>query len=272
MFVEDMKVSFNTVDDLMPSGRSKLIHSVGVHALGKLTWDHALPYTGLFKTGAHNMVIRLSSAADPKLLKAVGAGVTLKVFRDNVASANSFFLHSFNDKGWNFFNYPLQNHVSSAVGSPVHPGRLLLKKFEEASDYPFYTGLSDWAKIDDKGHHSQQIKFPFQLILVPNPSLKTAGAKQHQTSLPFTNQFSAIQPGTLLYTVYIQDAPFSQPFVAGKLTLNNDETGRLTTSSYGDNTLFFRHQKFEDDFVYHPEWKTTCPKRETCNWMFDEHH
>ena len=33
-----------------------------------------------------------------------------------------------------------------------------------------------------------------------------------------------------------------------------ETTGRATTSQFGDQHLFFKHQYVEDDFAKHPEW------------------
>jgi hypothetical protein len=35
--------------------------------------------------------------------------------------------------------------------------------------------------------------------------------------------------------------------------------GKLTTSKWGDQNLFFRHQKFDEDLALHPEWKPYIP-------------
>jgi len=268
IFFEDMTVTMKTVSEVMPSSHSKLIHSVGVHALGTLSWDIKLPYPGLFQTGSKHAFMRLSSASDPGN-KVVTPGVSLKVFRDNTPSANSFFLHNFTSTSWNFFDVNLQNHVSSVL--PAGPIQLLFTKFQTASQYAFYTGLSDWAKYDEQGHVTpdDKIKFPFQLILVPNPTVKAAGADLKPDGQPFTNQFATIQPATELYTVFIQDEPLATPYPAGKLTLNSDSTGQLITSSYGDQTLFFRHQQFEEDFVLRPDWKQVCPTPQTCEYMYN---
>jgi len=34
----------------------------------------------------------------------------------------------------------------------------------------------------------------------------------------------------------------------------------ITTSSWGDEHLYFRHQRMEDDLVFRPEWEPYTPK------------
>jgi hypothetical protein len=112
------------VSDEFPSGRSKLIHSVGVSAQVKFVYDaetvNNLGYTGLFG-GANYGVIRVSSAIQPDFTKENAAdgsfigGAGFKFFRDGVASANFLAMHLLKPwDSWNFFKYPLSNHLSHA--------------------------------------------------------------------------------------------------------------------------------------------------------------
>ena len=40
-----------------------------------------------------------------------------------------------------------------------------------------------------------------------------------------------------------------------EIVLNSE----LVTSLWGDKNMFFRHQRHDDDFRYHPEWMTETP-------------
>jgi len=67
-------------------------------------------------------------------------------------------------------------------------------------------------------------------------------------------QLSTIGPNTHLFDVYTYSSPSAHK--AGK----RDKFGSLTTTTqcvqslFGDEKLFFRHQRMEEDFVWRPEW------------------
>ena len=90
---------------------------------------------------------------------------------------------------------------------------------------------------------------------VPNPALK----KQFSNSQPsnpmnYLDQLKAVPANSSLYTVYGWSAP---PQIGGKRieigTL--DLHGSLVTSKWGDEKLFFRHQKVDTDLKFKPGWK-----------------
>ena len=90
---------------------------------------------------------------------------------------------------------------------------------------------------------------------VPNPALK----KQFSNSQPsnpmnYLDQLKAVPANSTLYTVYGWSAP---PQIGGKRieigTL--DLHGSLVTSKWGDEKLFFRHQKVDTDLKFQPGWK-----------------
>jgi len=54
-----------------------------------------------------------------------------------------------------------------------------------------------------------------------------------------------------LFEVYAQDVPTNSSVVRiGTLSL----TTTVDTSTFGDETMFYQHTKFEDDLNYRPEW------------------
>jgi len=62
-----------------------------------------------------------------------------------------------------------------------------------------------------------------------------------------------IPEGTVLYTVYARDRPST---LGGVETAIGEIVSRsqLKRSMWGDTHMYFRHQKHDDDFRYHPEW------------------
>jgi len=57
----------------------------------------------------------------------------------------------------------------------------------------------------------------------------------------------------VLYTVFALDKPSSlggKEMEIGEIVLRS----KMHTSMWGDTHMYFRHQKHDDDFRYHPEW------------------
>jgi hypothetical protein len=67
-------------------------------------------------------------------------------------------------------------------------------------------------------------------------------------------KLDSIAAGVTLFDVYTHSSPTAKK--QGK----REKLGTLTTTSqceqsaYGDTTLFFRHQRMEEDFALRPEW------------------
>ena len=73
------------------------------------------------------------------------------------------------------------------------------------------------------------------------------------------DQLMTIPSGTTLYKVYAMDAPAelggSETYIADLVL-----TSALTTSKWGDEHLFFRHQVMDDDISLRPEWEQYLDK------------
>ena len=91
--------------------------------------------------------------------------------------------------------------------------------------------------------------FPFSLNFVPS-SVPSFPDEFVQT---MPEQLMTVSSGTELYKVYAMDAPTE---LGGTETHIADMilTSKLTTSLWGDQHLFFRHQNMQDDVDIKPEW------------------
>ena len=69
----------------------------------------------------------------------------------------------------------------------------------------------------------------------------------------------SVPVGTVLYTIWAMDKPEE---LGGVETHIADLvlTSELTTSLWGDQHLFFRHQNMEDDLGLRPEWEQYTEK------------
>ena len=253
IFLEEMNPSFNTKGDAMKPGyfwghRTKYIHSVG--ATGKVRFvpnvSHANQFTGVLK-GADYGLIRLSSATQPSSSSPLGPGMGLKFLRDGVDSANLVSMFSVDGQpgDWDFFSHDFTTTIAHTEDVKL---RLLSKKFSTATDHIQTVGLSDFGGVDQSGQREGQNKFPFRLRFEPTSEVKgrfskTLAGNDHMV---YVDQLKSLPANTSLYNVYAYDGPpqtTGKESLIGKLQLD----GKLISSKWGDENLFFRHQKLADD-------------------------
>jgi len=219
-------------------------------------------FTGLFQ-GADYGIVRISAAKQYDTTQAAAAGsftpgMGVKMLRDNVPSANFVAMNQLQAQdSWNVFKYTWSNHV------PCHnldtALTALSKKFGTVSAWAANVGLSDMASIDQTGNTGASPVFPWSLLFVPNPALQSAFTDEF--SQDFKQQLMTIPAGMDLYTVYAQVNPNEQAVQIGTMTLDSS----FTTSQYGDETLFFKHQTFDEDVYIRSDWTATCATVTTCN-------
>jgi hypothetical protein len=253
LFIESMPASFDTVADDMPKSflgaRKKLIHSVGVIAQAKFVSYPTHNYTGLFKGGNFGL-IRLSSAAEKELVPSC----VIKFFRNNVKSSNIFFLYNLEaQESKNFFRHDLTNHPPDIYYNASAALLTLRKLFSKASDWPTFIGLNDFAKTDENGNVEKNPKFPFRLIFHPPANVRALFPETGDHYL--IDQLKTLEPMTL-FDIYAEEQPYGKANKIGRL----DITTKTTTSIFSDNTLFFQHERFDDDLLLRPQWKSDSIK------------
>jgi hypothetical protein len=263
LFLESMDTSFDAAADDMPYQgpfdlirRKKLIHSVGTIAQAKWVSVGSHPYTGVFK-GVDNLLIRFSSAKPVEANENMTPGISLKFLRDGVKSANLMAMYSLSgQKSMNFFAHDLTNHVPNLGGSIPFALKALQKAFEKASKWPTMLAMSDMAAYDQQGNKVAQPEFPWRLVFSPNPSVTAMFPETGNGD--YVKDTETLAAGTTLYDVYAEhDADEnnlhyekSKPVKIGQIVL----TTAPTSTSFGDNLLFFQHQRIDDDFAIHPDW------------------
>merc|ERR1712168_998223 len=99
--------------------------------------------------------------------------------------------------------------------------------------------------------------FPFSLNFVPSAGLSFPDEFVQSVN----SDLMTLPPGTTLYKVYALDAPVE---LGGTETHIADLvlTTSPTTSKWGDQHLFFRHQTVEDDVSFNPDWAEYLDKWE----------
>ena len=117
-FNMDVKHAFKKRGDELPQGIKKLSHTQGLVA--KVKWTpigDANGYTGMFKTGMDNVIMRLSETG---MLQEDSVGlmpsVAFKILRDGSFSDNVVAMPSFlGSKSWNFFENQMDTRVDHFV-------------------------------------------------------------------------------------------------------------------------------------------------------------
>jgi hypothetical protein len=267
LFRDDFSPTVDHISDIIPYDHEKRIHSVGAVATMKFINTHDHSYTGIFKGTSYAMV-RLSSARAYSEFGGPIPGMAAKFFIDGVPSVNVVAMNAVDgqDSG-NFFERNFSNHISPTVSFFKS---MLFRKFEKASSPAALVGLSEIALYNNDGSIEDNPIFPFELILVPNKILRMKHADMDKTDEDLRRVLESIPAGTKIYDVYGRATPSSDREPLGEMII----TSKLMYSKFGDENLFFRHQKMEDDLVRRPEWRPAMPSlrnlRERCPLGFDD--
>jgi len=250
--IENLNTSFDNASDLLPKQgpfhvfhRKKVFHSVGVVAKGKFISLGNHNFTGIFK-GSNCSVIRLSTSLETDFIP----GVSLKFFRNNYKSANIVCMYSLlAQKSLNFFRHDVSNHPPNLSANIPMFTKVGIHKFLTVSPYISIVGLSDVASVDENGIKEEKPIFPFKIILHPLPNIRDLFPDEN-INQKLHVQLQTLTPMTL-YDIYAEEYPFAKPVKIGYYEI----TTSPITSSFGDNHLFYQHQRFDDDIVLRPEWE-----------------
>lgn len=248
---DDLAPTCDEYSDLIPYNHEKRIHSVGPVAAMELTSTGDHPYTGLFQTGTPHALVRLSVATKPLFGRTI-PGLAVKFLRDGMPSANFVAMYSLDGQpGGNFFENSFTNQVNSTTSIAK---RLIFNKFADVSDPAEAVGLSDIAAYNVDGTKVKAPVFPAEIILMPNEDLKERFAGAPATQEDLDAQFQSVPVNTALYTVHARATPTaSETQHIGTMRI----TSTLMSTSFGDDNLFFRHQRLDEDLELRPEWKKT---------------
>ena len=111
------------------------------------------------------------------------------------------------------------------------------------------------SKYSENGDSESSKEFPFSLRFEPHSDVYSL----FPTKLPgtdpmiYVSQVESVPANSNLYNVYAMNAPQGlggKEELIGTLVLD----GQMTKSKWGDENLFIRHQKMDDDKGIHPEW------------------
>lgn len=258
---ESINTSFDDNWDVFPPGRTKDIHSMGATCQFNLIVNDASPYTGVFAPGTKAQgLVRLGSAQPVSTSSGVIPGLGIKFMRDGVKSANFVALVTLSPlpgSSYNFFQSNFSNIIPPAAGFTA----VLAKKFEQASTCPNMVGLSDICSYGVNGSTVSNVVFPYRVKLFSsNVQFPTKAVDQSTMQ----SMLGSIPVGTSLFDVYAFASPLDDQNDNGILLGSMVTTSECLNSKFGDNSLFFRHQRVEDDWQLQPEWLNQMDPQATC--------
>ena len=274
-FVESHDFTMEHYGDEIQEGRRKFIHQTGLIAQARLdtTGYESHPFTGLFR-GAEHCLVRCSLAKrhsqGTSALKNNTPGIAVKVFRDGCHSGNMVAMYGVDGQhSWNFFRYPMTTAVGEATSFKTD---LLGKKFALAGMFPGRNGMSDFASRGAPKDHTygDATNFPYVVEYHPPQELSERFGDEMTDEMMQNNsdilaghkhmksEMSTLSPGDVLFMVKVFANPWekengAQPMTIGRIILKTN----FVESSYSDDHLFFKHQRYEEDFVLRPSWG--CP-------------
>jgi hypothetical protein len=242
---ESMRTPFDDHWDVLPEGRVKVIHSQGVHCQFVLDIPES-PFTGLLSKGQQSGIIRMGSASsNDETGKPPFPGLSFKFLRSGVQSGNFVALRSTGPDGG---GYAFFDQTFSKIVNP--PAALqALMKFDQASQCVSMVGLSDLCSYAQDGAPAQNVEFPYD-ILFEASSEQVYLPNEKMSDDEMLDHLSQIQDGTHLFNVYTKASPTADKKFLGTLKT----ASQCEKSVFGDEHLFFRHQRMEEDFVKKPEW------------------
>jgi hypothetical protein len=229
---EFLKVTMERTSDVMPQGRSKGIHTYGSVAKIQFRAAKNSPYSGLFR-GVPCGLIRLSLATKPAEDSTV-PGLAVKFLIDGKPSANFMAMYSLEGQpSYNFFLNNFSNWVQKPTSVPL---KILASAFALVTSDPTKVDVNSMSKVKSDGTLvTSAAKGPQQVTLVPNKDLPQESAP-HEVRETFAN----IPSGTVLYRIYEGGSGTRGTYIGDIVTQSS-----FVASKFGDENLFFRHQKVD---------------------------
>ena len=236
--------SLTNEGDELENGRRKLIHAHGAEARLRLeiAADVALPYTGIFASGADCVIGRFSLASKPTAERSIPA-LALKIFVTDHTSVNLQLMNSVDGQpGHNFFALAFSNILPPAQSFATrlldHLFGGVARAFGAADPNPGRLTLEHLAGISADGKIVKRPHTPYQLIL--QPTAQTQALMQDATAGDdFRTELGKLPSGEVLYDLYVipEDESPSAAKRLGALRLMSP----ILASRYGDERLYFQH-------------------------------
>ena len=187
----------------------------------------------------------------------------VKFLRDGVDSANFVAMHDVDgQKSLNFFEKEWTAEIPQASNLLLKP---LEARFRTASDYIETMGMSDMATYDAAGQKASVPEFPFDIKFKPTLAFPDTVADGYTD---FREQLATIPIGTTLFEIYATPIAVVRGGIESKIGYIITQS-ECVPSWFGDNHLYFRHQRFEDDIALKPEWASYRHNQQDDNLLLE---
>lgn len=223
--------SFDHVSDELPAKRTKILHPNGSVAKIRIVPHSGHPFTGLFKTGTVG-IARLSLATSPSDDSYI-PGMAVKFLMNDRSSLNIHVMNSLEGQGsnWNFFEKAFSNKIDHAHSFVLKAIEKIFNWTKSPANELFLTELATW---DNMGDPVDEVIVPEQIYFVPAESVKHIIIPESRED--FRVSLERIPMGAIyeLHGVYQ-----NKDYLIGQMELESP----LLASHYGDEVLFFQHQR-----------------------------
>jgi len=241
----------NDQKDVAPPGYKKPLHAHG--AVAKVEFvANSSEYTGLFQ-GSDCGLMRLSVTGNPSD-RGFAPGLAWKAFVDNKPSENVSALYTLSGQGNNqdFFANELSQYVSPEANETL--GTSLI--FSAVTSKPTRLMVNAMADTNQDGSAASNANAPTQIYFVPSATVK---GKFSSSAHDFRSDLVTLNAGDDLYDIYATSKsirtsifPRMNKYYADSRRKDAKKIGtvklssKFTLSNFGDNGIFFKHQRYED--------------------------
>mmetsp|Transcript_51357 Transcript_51357/g.65753 ORF Transcript_51357/g.65753 Transcript_51357/m.65753 type:complete len:271 (-) Transcript_51357:174-986(-) len=247
----------------MPAGRTKDIHGQGtVCKVSFKNTNTASNFTGVWAYGAEQHgFVRLGPALECTTSTGLVPGLGIKFMRSGVKSADYVALVSLDplpDKNYNFFATNFSNHIPQPTSAA---DKAICEKFRQGTSCVLQVGLSDMAAYTVDGETVENPVFPYRIDMM-SPLTMDSSPK---TGIEVINELAEIEANTVLFTISAYTDPWHYASGEPPLILGDFVTEeQCSTSNFGDASLFFQHQRVEEDWVLAPDWMDALDPEVDC--------
>lgn len=228
-------------EDLMESGRDKVIHRRGAVAVVELETAPGSPFTGLLApppAGGAIGLLRLSLVARVTGKKAITPGFGLKLLVDGRPSADVLAMNHTVGQGrdFNVFSNSMTNDLSEEHRELRLPQRMMSRLFTRVSEEPRRLTVDHLAEIGRDGSEVVDPRAPRRLVFEPTAAAREAFVGQ--AGVDFRRVLASIPEGTVLYEITGLRGPAGSD---DRVPVGALRTRSAFVSSDGGDRLFFRH-------------------------------
>jgi hypothetical protein len=227
----NLKPTFDHAGDESPQGRVKILHANGSVAKMAFIATTEHPFTGFYHTGGIGL-IRLSLATYPEDNNYI-PGMAIKFLVSRNPSLNVHAMNSLEgqQKNWNYFAKDFSNKIDHPTGWVLKAIEIIFEWVRKpANDLPLWH-LASW---NSEGRIPEVPIVPEQIYFRPTSLVKLLISEESRED--FRTSLLRVPYGPL-YEVY--GTYKNTEYHIGTLMLES----ALLASNYGDNNLFFQHQR-----------------------------